>query len=129
MYNLVLTTGTFNIVHAGHIELFNFCKSIGKKVVVGLNGDRYLKSKYGSKAVALEHRLAVLESLVQVNKIIVFEEETPCNLIKLIKPEAYVKGPDYLNKEIAELKILQELNIPLIIENKDKILSTSLIIN
>lgn len=124
MDNIILTTGTFNIVHAGHIELFEFCKSFGK-VHVGVNSDKYLLNKYGDKTIRLEHRLKVLSSIKQIDAIHVFHEETPCCLIAKLKPNTYVKGPDYLNLDIPELKILNKLNINYLIPKKDKILSTS----
>lgn len=127
MNDLVLTTGTFNIVHAGHIDLFNYCAELGK-LHVGVNSDNYLLQKYGSKAIALEHRLKVLQSLKQIHKIHVFNEETPIELISRVKPNIYVKGPDYLNLDIPESKILKELNIKFLIPNSKKILSTSNII-
>lgn len=127
MDDLVLTTGTFNIVHAGHIELFDFCSRFGK-VCVGVNSDKYLLHKYGDKAISLEYRLKVLKSLKQIHRIHVFDEDTPVELISKIKPNIYVKGPDYLNVDIPEFKILKELNIKFLISNSEKILSTSDII-
>jgi rfaE bifunctional protein nucleotidyltransferase chain/domain len=128
MDNLVLTTGTFNIVHAGHIELFDFCSEFGK-VCVGVNSDRYLLQKYGSKAIPVEKRLKVLKSLKQIQEIYVFDEDTPISLIEKLQPDIYVKGPDYLNVKIPEIEILTKLNIKYLIPNSEKILSTSSIIS
>ena len=128
MVPIILTTGTFNIVHAGHVELFDFCKGLGT-LYVGVNGDRYLKDKYRDKAISLEHRVKVLNSIKQINKVLVFEEQTPIELIKRTRPNIYVKGPDYLGVKIPELKILKNLNIEFIIPEADKILSTSHIIS
>jgi rfaE bifunctional protein nucleotidyltransferase chain/domain len=125
---LVMTTGTFNIVHAGHIELFEFCKNIGKTLIVGINTDRYLVKKYGNKTVPLEKRLKVLSSIKHIDLIYTFREDTPSNLIEIIKPNIYVKGPDYLGKELPEENILNKHNIKLIIPEVDKIMSTSNII-
>lgn len=124
---IVLTTGTFNIVHAGHINLFNYCSKLGK-VIVGINNDNYLKHKYKSKAISLENRLSVLYSLKQIDEIYVFDEPNPSNLIKNIKPDIYVKGPDYLNVKIPEEIILKQLNIKYLVCNEEKIISTSNII-
>ena len=123
-----MTTGTFNIVHAGHIELFEFCKSVGKTLIVGINTDNYLYKKYGNKTISLEKRMKVLSSIKYVDFIYTFREETPCNLIELIKPNIYVKGPDYLGKEIPELKILKKHNIKYYMPSAEKIMSTSNII-
>jgi rfaE bifunctional protein nucleotidyltransferase chain/domain len=124
---IVLTTGTFNIIHAGHIELFNFCKSFGN-LYIGINSDKYLISKYKGKYVPIEYRIKVLSELDCIESIYIFDEFEPTNLIKKIRPDFYVKGPDYFNKEIPELNILQQLNIKYLISNSCKILSTSNII-
>ena len=123
-----MTTGTFNIVHAGHIELFEFCKKVGKTLIVGINTDKYLYKKYGNKAICLDQRIKVLSSIKYVDFIYTFRENTPCNLIEFIKPNIYVKGPDYLGKEIPELKILKKHSIKYYIPSSEKIMSTSSII-
>ena len=89
-------------------------------IMVGKN-----PKKYKEKAIELNNRAKVLKSIKYVDKVIAFSESTPCSLIKKIKPDIYVKGPDYLNKNIAELKILKELNIEYMVPRVDKILSTS----
>jgi rfaE bifunctional protein nucleotidyltransferase chain/domain len=121
---IVLTTGTFNVIHAGHVQLFNFCKRYGK-VWVGVNSDKYVENKYKSKYLPLCYRLEVLLNISVIDRIVIFEEEEPSNLIEKIKPDYYVKGPDYLNKDIPELNILNELSIKFLIPRTNKILSTS----
>jgi cytidyltransferase-like protein len=124
---IVLTTGTFNIIHGGHIELLNYCLCFGK-VYVGVNSDAYVIGKYGEKALSLKNRLKVITSLKQVSKVYVFDEKEPTELISKIKPDFYVKGPDYLGVEVPEKEILEKLKIKYLIPNCDKILSTSKII-
>lgn len=125
--SIVLTTGTFNIVHAGHIELLNYCFNFGK-VYIGINSDPYVIKKYGEKAISLENRLKVITSLKQISKVYVFDEEEPTELISKLKPDFYIKGPDYLGVKIPEREILDALKIKFLIPNCNKILSTSNII-
>jgi cytidyltransferase-like protein len=125
--SIVLTTGTFNIVHAGHIELLNYCFNFGK-VCVGINSDAYVIKKYGKKAISLENRLKVITSLKQISKVYVFDEEEPTELISKLKPDFYIKGPDYLGVKIPEEEILDILKIKFLIPDCNKILSTSNII-
>jgi D-beta-D-heptose 7-phosphate kinase/D-beta-D-heptose 1-phosphate adenosyltransferase len=95
--NVVFTNGCFDILHSAHIELFKFCKSLGKIVIVGLNSDESIKRLKGDKRpiYKLEDRLKILESIEYIDYIIPFEEDTPLELIKIIKPNYLVKGGDY----------------------------------
>jgi D-beta-D-heptose 7-phosphate kinase/D-beta-D-heptose 1-phosphate adenosyltransferase len=84
------------------LELLKFCKSLGATVVVGINSDASIKKLKGEKRPInnQEDRVFMLESLKYVDKVIVFEEETPYNLIKKIKPDTIVKGSDYKKEEV-----------------------------
>ena len=88
--SIVFTNGCFDILHRGHIELLKYCKSLGK-VTVGINSDK------------------------SVDDVIIFDEETPYNLIKTLKPDIIVKGGDYKIKEVvgsnmAKVKIFNYIN-------------------
>tara|TARA_R100000008_G_C3576695_1_gene165716 strand:- start:818 stop:1207 length:390 start_codon:yes stop_codon:yes gene_type:complete len=107
----IFTNGCFDIIHRGHIELLKYCKSLGY-VVVGLNSDQSVKRLKGeSRPVnSQEDRVEMLSSLRFVDEVIIFEEDTPLNLIKKIKPDIIVKGGDYekdkvVGNEIAEVII------------------------
>lgn len=129
MDKIILTTGTFNLCHAGHIRLFEFCSQFGK-VIVGINADPYLWEKYGKeKTIPLIDRVYVLKSCKYVDEVIVFTEKEPSNLIGRIKPDLYVKGPDYINKNIPEKDILNKLNIKLVIQPTEKEYNSSELIN
>jgi rfaE bifunctional protein nucleotidyltransferase chain/domain len=92
----VFTNGCFDILHRGHIELLKFCKGMGK-VVVGLNSDSSVSSLKGpTRPVFTERdRKFMLESCRYVDEVRIFEEDTPYNLIKVVKPDIIVKGSDY----------------------------------
>ena len=112
MKDIVFTNGCFDIIHRGHIELLMYCKSIGRKVIVGLNSDCSVKRLKGvSRPVTSQYdRKIVLEALKYVDKVIIFYEDTPYDLIKIIKPDIIVKGGDY-NKEDVVGNDLSEVKI------------------
>jgi len=125
----VLVTGTFNICHSGHIRLFEFASTFGD-VVVGINSDPYLWKKYGSdKTIPLDKRVYVLNSIKYISKVVVFTEDHPGKLIEKIKPNFYVKGPDYIKKELPEQFSIDKVHCKLIIQNIKKENSTSSIIS
>lgn len=125
---VVLINGTFNIVHAGHCELFEFASKYGN-VFVGVNGEKYVKEKYKEKAIPVKERVQVLSSNKYIYKVLVFEEENACELLRKVRPKYYIKGPDYLNKDYPEIETAKELNIKIIIHEADKINSSSKILN
>ena len=107
----IFTNGCFDVLHRGHIELFRYCKSLGD-VVVGLNSDASVRRLKGSSRpfFAVEDRQFVLESCKYVDEVVVFEEDTPYELIKQLKPDIVVKGGDYSPEEVvgndlAQIKI------------------------
>ena len=113
----VFTPGCFDIIHHGHIELFKYCRSIGDEVIVGLNSDSSIKKIKGSSRPinVLKSRLSVLESIKYIDKVYVFEEEDPYELIKMIKPDIMVKGGDYnaedvIGKELCEVRIFNYID-------------------
>ena len=129
MQKIILTTGTFNLCHAGHVRLFEFCAKFGK-VVVGVNADPYLWEKYGKdKTVPLVDRVYVLKNCRFVDEVVVFTENEPTKLISKIKPDLYVKGPDYKDQSIPEKEILHKLNIMLCIQPSEKEYNSSELIN
>ena len=98
----IFTNGCFDIIHRSHLELLRFCKSRGR-VIVGLNSDESVKRLKGDSRPIFtqEDRKFVLENLECVDEVIIFEEDTPYNLIELIRPTEIVKGGDYNVEDIA----------------------------
>ena len=99
---IVFTNGCFDILHPGHLKLLKEAKSFGDILIVGINSDssvRILKGE-GRPVVNQEDRLVILACLKIVDFVIIFEEETPLNLIKCISPAVLVKGGDYKLSEI-----------------------------
>ncbi len=99
---VVFTNGCFDVIHRGHIEYLEFCKSQGDVVVVGLNSDNSVKTIKGpTRPINNQHdRVSVLAALEMIDYITVFDEPDPLNLIKKIKPDVLVKGQDWAEKGV-----------------------------
>ena len=111
----VLVTGTFNILHPGHVRLLEFASRYGS-VTVGLNADPYLKKKYGDRALPLVDRTYVLNSIKHVDSVIAFMEDDPSSLVKRLKPKVYIKGPDYGGVDLIERKACEQVGAHIIIQ-------------
>jgi len=94
---IVFTNGCFDLIHVGHISYMLEAASLGTKLIVGLNSDQSVKKLKGeSRPVnTQENRAILLASLFFVDAVVVFEEETPLNLITTIMPDVLTKGGDY----------------------------------
>ena len=99
---IVFTNGCFDILHKGHIEYLAKAASLGTKLVIGLNTDASVKRLKGdSRPVNDENaRALLLASLVFVDKVILFDTDTPRDLIDFVQPDVLVKGGDYKPEEI-----------------------------
>lgn len=109
MNKVVFTNGCFDILHVGHMQLLKYCKSIGHLVVVGLNSDNSISRLKGPHRPInnQEDRKVMLESIKYVDKVFIFDELTPLNLIKQIKPNVIVKGGDYTEDEVVGNKLAE----------------------
>ena len=98
---VIFTNGCFDIIHKGHIEYLKKSKELGDYLIVGLNSDQSVENLkgLGRPRNRQEDRKAVLESLKFVDEVIIFEEDTPIELIKAIKPAIITKGGDYTSKD------------------------------
>jgi rfaE bifunctional protein nucleotidyltransferase chain/domain len=100
---IVFTNGCFDILHLGHIVYLSKARDLGGVLVVGLNSDDSVHRLKGpERPLNNEHARAIaLASLSFVDAVILFEEETPLELIRQVKPDFLVKGKDYREHEIA----------------------------
>lgn len=99
---IVFTNGCFDILHRGHIDLLERARALGTKLVVGLNSDnsvRRIKGE-GRPFQTAEDRKAVLLGLKAVDEVVIFDELTPEDLIRQIKPDVLVKGGDWTVDQI-----------------------------
>lgn len=98
---LVFTNGCFDILHRGHIEYLKASRAMGDRLVVGLNSDASVaRLKPGRPINRQENRQAVLEALRWVDEVIVFDEDTPYELIKRIQPDLITKAADYAASQV-----------------------------
>ncbi|GMB90604.1 Bifunctional protein hldE [Helicobacter ailurogastricus] len=108
---IIFTNGCFDLLHRGHVEYLQKAKALGGLLVVGLNSDssvRRLKGK--SRPICnQEARAFVLAGLECVDFIVIFEEDTPLELIKALKPHILVKGADYAGKEVVGSSLVQKV--------------------
>lgn len=103
---IVFTNGVFDILHEGHIASLSQAASYGNMLIVGVNSDASVKRLKGaSRPVNNENaRALLLASLVMTDAVILFEEDTPLNLIIALMPDVLVKGGDYTIDQIAGAK-------------------------
>lgn len=99
---IVFTNGCFDIIHPGHIDLLTRAKALGTKLIVGINSDRSVQSIKGDGRPLQdqEARKAVLLGLKSVDEVVIYDELTPEETIKQIKPDILVKGDDWKEDEI-----------------------------
>jgi D-beta-D-heptose 7-phosphate kinase/D-beta-D-heptose 1-phosphate adenosyltransferase len=111
--NIIFTNGCFDLPHIGHLQLLKFCKSLGGKVIVGLNSDESVKQLKGDQRPInnISIRKEFLEALPWVDEVIIFNEDTPLNLIKQIKPHIIVKGGDYTPETVVGVEYVKKVII------------------
>lgn len=119
--------GTFDMLHPGHIKLLKECKENSDICVVGLNSDNSVKRYKGDKRPILNinERLLLLSSLIYVDYVIIFEEDTPSNIIDKIKPNKIFKGSDIKILPPKEQELINKHKIELILVDMFEGMSTS----
>lgn len=105
---LVFTNGCFDILHQGHLHLISAARALGDKLIIGLNTDDSVKRLKGKNRPIKDQdtRAMILASLVYVDYVILFDEDTPLELIRQIKPNILVKGGDYKIEDIVGYDIV-----------------------
>ena len=105
---IVFTNGCFDIIHRGHIDYLAKAASLGDQLIIGLNTDASVKRLKGAlRPVQDENtRALVLASFSFVAKVVLFDEDTPYELIKLVQPDILVKGGDYKPEDIVGYDIV-----------------------
>ena len=105
---LVFTNGCFDLIHPGHIDYLMKAADLGDALIIGLNSDVSVKKLKGEKRPLINEkgRATTLASLSFVDAVVLFEEDTPINLIRIIQPDFLVKGKDYKPEEIAGYDIV-----------------------
>ena len=105
---IVFTNGCFDLVHRGHIDSLAQAAGLGDRLIVGLNSDVSVKLLKGQNRPLIDQysRAVLLASLLMVDAVVLFDEETPYGLIRSIQPDVLVKGSEYQVEEIAGYDIV-----------------------
>ena len=107
---IVFTNGCFDLIHLGHIKYFQFAKTQGDLLIVGVNTDTSIRRLKGEKRPIIheDDRMQVLEELESIDYLIKFDDDTPLRLIEAIKPDVLVKGADYSKEEVVGWDVVEQ---------------------
>jgi len=107
---IVFTNGCFDLLHLGHVDYLEKARNLGNKLVLGLNTDASIKRLKGEERPLQDEmaRARIMASLLFVDAVVLFNEDTPYNLIKLVQPDILVKGDDYSPENIVGADIVKE---------------------
>jgi len=108
---IVFTNGCFDLLHPGHIKIFKEAKAKGDVLVVGINSDASVRRIKGNTRPVLDQwaRAQNVSSLRPVDYVVLFEEETPYELMKELKPDYLVKGGDWKKKDIVGRDLVKKV--------------------
>ena len=106
---IVFTNGVFDLLHVGHLRYLQHARGLGDALIVGVNSDRSVRLIKGpNRPITSEaERAEVLEALACVDAVVVFDEETPTDLIAAIQPDVLVKGADWAEDAIVGRDIVE----------------------
>ena len=120
-HKVVFTNGCFDLLHLGHIDYLEKASLLGTKLIVGINSDASVKRIKGEDRPILDERSRskLIAALEFVSAVILFDEETPLELIHALNPDVLVKGDDYTVEEIVGHDFIREnggevLTLPLL---------------
>jgi rfaE bifunctional protein nucleotidyltransferase chain/domain len=106
---IVFTNGCFDLLHLGHIDYLSKAKDHGNVLIVGVNTDASVRRLKGENRPVTDEtsRSVIMASLQFVNAVVLFDEDTPYELIKLVQPDVLVKGSDYQPEDIVGYDIVK----------------------
>jgi rfaE bifunctional protein nucleotidyltransferase chain/domain len=128
---VIFTNGCFDILHFGHLSILEQAKKLGDFLIVGLNSDISVKKIKGdSRPInSEEFRSTILSFFEIVDLVVIFDEDTPLELIKLLNPDLIVKGGDYTSDSIVGREIVEERGGKVVVLPTVEGYSTTSIIN
>jgi len=128
---IVFTNGCFDIIHRGHVDYLAKAASLGDVLFIGLNTDNSVKRLKGNNRPIQDEysRAFILAAFSFVDKVIMFDEDTPYKLIEKVQPDILVKGSDYKAEDIVGYDILKAKGGKIITVDFVEGFSTSIIIN
>jgi D-beta-D-heptose 7-phosphate kinase / D-beta-D-heptose 1-phosphate adenosyltransferase len=103
---IAFTNGCFDLLHVGHVTYLESARREGDRLIIGLNTDRSVRALKGKgrPVIPQDERARVLAALASVDAVILFDDDTPLELIKAIRPDVLVKGNDYREEDVAGAK-------------------------
>ena len=106
---IVFTNGVFDLLHIGHLRYLQHARRLGDAMIVGVNSDRSVRANKGpARPITPEaERAEVVEALECVDGVVVFDEETPHDLIAALQPDVLVKGDDWAEQAIVGREIVE----------------------
>jgi len=106
---IVFSNGCFDILHLGHIDYLSKASDFGDILIIGLNTDNSVRKLKGNNRPINDEksRAMILASLQFVTTVVLFDEDTPYDLIKFVQPDVLVKGSDYLEEDIVGFDIVK----------------------
>ena len=117
---IVFTNGCFDLLHIGHVSLFQKAKTLGDVLIVAINSDASLAQLKGPKRplVPQTDRTQILAALSCIDYVVVFNEQTPYELLSVLKPDILVKGGDYKIEDIVGKEFVKEVYRYPLVEGK-----------
>jgi len=106
---IVFTNGCFDLMHPGHVEYLEAARAQGDRLVIGLNSDRSVRALKGERRPILPEaaRARLLAALAAVDAVVIFDEDTPADLIAQLRPDVLAKGADYQAHEVVGADFVQ----------------------
>lgn len=110
---IVTTNGVFDLFHPIHLYLLEEAKNLGDVLIVAINSDSSVKKIKGMKRPIIDEkgRASILAALSVVDYITIFNEETPVEILSLIKPDVHVKGGDYNVEDLPEKNVVDKIKL------------------
>ena len=107
---IIFTNGCFDLIHLGHLEILARSADLGDKLIVGINSDMSIKKIKGNSRPIIEEdsRAKQLAAIEFIDAVILFNEDTPYNLINILKPDVLTKGGDYKKNDIVGNELINK---------------------
>jgi D-beta-D-heptose 7-phosphate kinase/D-beta-D-heptose 1-phosphate adenosyltransferase len=116
---IVFTNGVFDLFHVGHLKVLYEASKLGDELHVGINSDASVRRLKGSTRPIYnqDHRFEIVSAIRYVNRVYIFDEDTPKKLIEKILPDIVVKGGDYRPQDVVGAHVAKVVIVPLLQDN------------